>query len=90
MYIDPPYNTEAANSDGNSVANDSLKINNNKFIYRDKFSRNGWLNMMNERLILAKELLKDDGVIFVSIDDSEQAYLKVLMDDIFGEENFVT
>ncbi|MCV3734561.1 site-specific DNA-methyltransferase, partial [Ureaplasma miroungigenitalium] len=42
------------------------------------------------RLILAKELLKDDGVIFVSIDDSEQAYLKVLMDDIFGEENFVT
>ncbi|MCV3754359.1 site-specific DNA-methyltransferase, partial [Ureaplasma zalophigenitalium] len=87
--MDPPYNTEAANSDGNSVANDSLKINNNKFIYRDKFSRNGWLNMMNERLILAKELLKDDGVIFVSIDDSEQAYLKVLMDDIFGEENFV-
>ncbi|MCV3754361.1 site-specific DNA-methyltransferase, partial [Ureaplasma zalophigenitalium] len=83
------YNTEAANSDGNSVANDALKINNNKFIYRDKFSRNGWLNMMNERLILAKELLKDDGVIFVSIDDSEQAYLKVLMDDIFGEENFV-
>ncbi|MCV3754363.1 site-specific DNA-methyltransferase, partial [Ureaplasma zalophigenitalium] len=77
------------NSDGNSVANDALKINNNKFIYRDKFSRNGWLNMMNERLILAKELLKDDGVIFVSIDDSEQAYLKVLMDDIFGEENFV-
>ncbi|MCV3754349.1 site-specific DNA-methyltransferase, partial [Ureaplasma zalophigenitalium] len=90
MYIDPPYNTEAANSDGNSVANDALKINNNKFIYRDKFSRNGWLNMMNERLILAKELLKDDGVIFVSIDDSEQAYLKVLMDEIFGEENFVT
>ncbi len=45
---------------------------------------------MNERLQLAKELLKDDGVIFVSIDDAEQAYLKVLMDEIFGEENFVT
>ncbi|PPJ44891.1 type III restriction endonuclease subunit M, partial [Rhizobium sp. KAs_5_22] len=44
---------------------------------------------MNERLRLAKKLLKDDGVIFVSIDDSEQAYLKVLMDEIFGEENFV-
>ncbi|VEU75437.1 type III restriction-modification system: methylase [Mycoplasmopsis maculosa] len=44
---------------------------------------------MNERLKLAKELLKDDGVIFVSIDDTEQAYLKVLMDEIFGEENFV-
>ncbi|AXE60507.1 type III restriction-modification system methylation subunit [[Mycoplasma] phocae] len=46
--------------------------------------------MMNERLIMARKLLKEDGVIFVSIDDSEQAYLKVLMDEIFGEENFVT
>ncbi|RCT49223.1 site-specific DNA-methyltransferase, partial [Ureaplasma parvum] len=46
--------------------------------------------MMNERLKLAKNLLKNDGVIFVSIDDNEQAYLKVLMDEIFGEENFVT
>ena len=44
--------------------------------------------MLNERLRLAKQLLKDDGVIFVSIDDNEQAYLKVLMDEIFGEENF--
>ncbi len=44
---------------------------------------------MNERLRLARQLLKDDGVIFVSIDDAEQAYLKVLMDEIFGEENFV-
>ncbi|WP_308506905.1 site-specific DNA-methyltransferase [Metamycoplasma hominis] len=60
-----------------------------KFIYRDKFSRTGWLNMMNERLKMARQLLKEDGVIFVSIDDTEQAYLKVLMDEIFGEENFV-
>ncbi len=45
--------------------------------------------MLNERLRLAKQLLKEDGVIFVSIDDSEQAYLKVLMDEIFGEENFI-
>ncbi|QBF34991.1 site-specific DNA-methyltransferase [Mycoplasmopsis phocirhinis] len=44
---------------------------------------------MNERLNLAKKLLKEDGVIFVSVDDNEQAYLKVLMDEIFGEENFV-
>nr|WP_237022762.1 site-specific DNA-methyltransferase [Mycoplasma miroungigenitalium] len=61
-----------------------------KFIYRDKFSRTGWLNMMSERLRMAKDLLKEDGVIFVSIDDTEQAYLKVLMDEIFGEENFVS
>ncbi|EFF41494.1 conserved hypothetical protein [Mycoplasmopsis alligatoris A21JP2] len=45
---------------------------------------------MKDRLELAKELLSEDGVIFVSIDDTEQAYLKVLMDDIFGEENFVS
>ncbi|MBN3534576.1 site-specific DNA-methyltransferase [Mycoplasma procyoni] len=89
IYIDPPYNTEATKNDGNSVANDTENIFANKFIYRDKYSRNGWLNLMNERLKLAKQLLKEDGVIFVSIDDSEQAYLKVLMDEIFGEENFI-
>ncbi|WP_308699387.1 site-specific DNA-methyltransferase [Mycoplasma sp. CSL10166] len=89
IYIDPPYNTESAYSDGNNSANDKENISASKFIYRDKFSRNGWLNMMNERLKLAKKLLKDDGVIFVSIDDNEQAYLKVLMDEIFGEENFL-
>ncbi|WP_416373440.1 site-specific DNA-methyltransferase [Mycoplasmopsis cynos] len=89
IYIDPPYNTEATKSDGNSIANDKENVQATKFVYRDKYSRNGWLNLMNERLKLAKELLKDDGVIFVSIDDAEQAYLKVLMDEIFGEENFV-
>ncbi|MGL5590572.1 MAG: site-specific DNA-methyltransferase [Metamycoplasmataceae bacterium] len=86
IYIDPPYNTESAKSDGN---NDSHKEGeSSKFYYKDKFGRNGWLTMMKDRLTLAKDLLKDDGVIFVSIDDSEQAYLKVLMDEIFGEENF--
>nr|WP_223211503.1 DNA methyltransferase [Mycoplasmopsis edwardii] len=89
IYIDPPYNTEATKNDGNSIANDKENVQATKFVYRDKYSRNGWLNFMNERLKLAKELLKDDGVIFVSIDDAEQAYLKVLMDEIFGEENFV-
>ena len=87
IYIDPPYNTESAKNDGN---NDSYKEgSSSKFIYKDKFGRTGWLNMMKDRLTLAKDLLKDDGVIFVSIDDKEQAYLKVLMDEIFEEENFV-
>ncbi len=87
IYIDPPYNTESAKNDGN---NDSYKDgSSSKFIYKDKFGRCGWLNMMKDRLTLAKDLLTNDGVIFVSIDDSEQAYLKVLMDDIFGEEHFV-
>nr|WP_272457926.1 site-specific DNA-methyltransferase [Mycoplasma bradburyae] len=89
MYIDPPYNTEHAAKDGNGVADDKENKQSKKFIYRDKFSRNGWLNMMQERLVLAHKLLKEDGVIFVSIDDNEQAYLKVLMDEVFGEENFV-
>ncbi|WP_406617973.1 site-specific DNA-methyltransferase [Mycoplasmopsis lipophila] len=88
IYIDPPYNTESASSDGNNFS-EKDEVSSSKFIYRDKFSRNGWLNMMNERLKLAHQLLKDDGVIFVSIDDNEQAYLKILMDEIFGEENFV-
>ncbi|WP_322555916.1 site-specific DNA-methyltransferase [Mycoplasma mycoides] len=89
MYIDPPYNTESSLTDGNNLS-EKDDVSNKKFIYRDKFSRTGWLNMLNERLIMAHQLLKDDGVIFVSIDDSEQAYLKVLMDEIFGEENFIT
>lgn len=87
IYIDPPYNTESAKTDGN---NSSKEGSSSKFIYKDKFGRNGWLNMMRERLVLAKRLLSHEGVIFVSIDDSEQAYLKVLMDDIFGEENTET
>ncbi|WP_318034780.1 site-specific DNA-methyltransferase [Mesomycoplasma ovipneumoniae] len=89
MYIDPPYNTQSSFDDGNQVANDKENILPSKFIYRDKYSRNGWLNLLNERLNLAKKLLKEDGLIFVSIDDNQQAYLKVLMDEIFGEENFV-
>ncbi|WP_341493836.1 site-specific DNA-methyltransferase [Mesomycoplasma ovipneumoniae] len=89
MYIDPPYNTQASFNEGNQIANDKENILPSKFIYRDKYSRNGWLNLLNERLNLAKKLLKEDGLIFVSIDDNQQAYLKILMDEIFGEENFV-
>ncbi|MEA4333907.1 site-specific DNA-methyltransferase [Mycoplasma sp. 1232] len=84
VYIDPPYNTDATKEDGNGYSTSS------KFIYNDKFSRSGWLNLMNDRLKIAKDLIKDDGMIFVSIDDNEQAYLKVLMDEIFGESNFIT
>lgn len=86
IYIDPPYNTEKAREEGNDYKDE---IEASKFIYRDKFTRDGFLNMLNERIKLAYSLLSDDGVIFVSIDDGEQAYLKVLMDEIFGEENFI-
>ncbi|EAJ7098335.1 site-specific DNA-methyltransferase, partial [Campylobacter upsaliensis] len=52
-------------------------------------AHSGWLSFMLPRLKLARDLLKDDGVIFISIDDNEQANLKILCDEIFGEENFV-
>lgn len=63
---------------------------NDGFKYNDNFNHSTWLTFMKNRLEVARELLRDDGVIFVSIDDDEQAYLKVLMDDIFGKNNFVS
>lgn len=62
---------------------------NDEFKYNDNFNHSTWLTFMKNRLEVAKELLRDDGVIFVQCDDNEQAYLKVLMDEIFGTENFV-
>ena len=62
---------------------------NDSFNYNDSFNHSTWLTFMKNRLEIAKKLLTDDGVIFVQCDDNEQAYLKVLMDDIFGRENFV-
>ena len=58
------------------------------FKYNDRFSRSTWLTFMKNRLEVAKDLLKDDGAIFVQCDNNEQSYLKVLMDEIFGEINF--
>ena len=79
IYIDPPYNT-----------------GNKDFIYNDSFvdkedgyRHSKWLSFMNKRLKIAKNLLSDKGVIFISIDDNEQAPLKQLCDEIFGERNFV-
>lgn len=60
-----------------------------KFVYRDKRTHDEWLGFMLPRLKLARDLLREDGVIFISIDDNEQANLKILCDEIFGEENFV-
>jgi adenine-specific DNA-methyltransferase len=74
IYIDPPYNT------GKEA---------DEFKYNDKFNHSTWLTFMENRLGVAKELLRNDGVIFISIDDNEQAYLKVLCDEIFGRENFI-
>ncbi|WP_279197643.1 site-specific DNA-methyltransferase [Bacteroides finegoldii] len=80
IYIDPPYNT--GNKD--FIYNDSFVDS------EDSFRHSKWLSFMNKRLKLAKGLLSDKGVIFISIDDNEQAQLKLLCDEIFEEANFIT
>ena len=62
---------------------------NDSFKYNDSFNHSSWLTFMKNRLEVAKELLREDGVIFVQCDDSEQAYLKVLMDEVFGVNTFI-
>ncbi|MFU0761767.1 site-specific DNA-methyltransferase [Staphylococcus pasteuri] len=59
------------------------------FIYNDKFNHSTWLTFIKNRLELAKEFMKDEGIIMIQCDDNEQAYLKVLADEIFGRENFI-
>lgn len=79
IYIDPPYNT------GNKDF-----IYNDEFVGReDSFRHSTWLSFISERLRIAQKLLSPDGLIFVSIDDNEQAQLKLLMDEIFSEDNFI-
>ena len=100
IYIDPPYNT---GGDGfvyndkfefsDEVLMDKLNLTEEQIkrlhVINGRSSHSAWLTFMYPRLRLAKELLKDTGVIFISIDDNEQANLKLLCDEIFGERNFV-
>lgn len=60
------------------------------FNYNDNFNHSTWLTFMKNRLVVARELLSEDGAIYISIDDKEQAYLKILLDEIFGKNNFLT
>lgn len=79
IYIDPPYNT----------GNKDFKYNDD-FVERDDVYRHSkWLAFMSKRLELAKTLLSEYGIIFVSIGEDEQANLKLLMDSVFGENNFI-
>jgi DNA modification methylase len=101
IYIDPPYNTdkdefvypdkfdkEEAEVLGlaNLSEGDFARMD---FSFKTKKSHNGWLAFMYPRLLLARDLLSKDGVIFISIDDIEQSNLKLLCDDVFGEENLI-
>ena len=99
IYIDPPYNT---GSDG-FVYPDNFQFNIEELAQKigiteeaqrildlsGKSTHSAWLTFMYPRLVLARDLLSDDGVIFISIDDNEQANLKLMCDEIFGEENFI-
>ncbi|ETD73047.1 type III restriction-modification system methyltransferase [Pelistega indica] len=102
IYIDPPYNT---GSDGFVYQDDRKFTPEQlvelgcmdleeaqrvlEFTSKKSNSHSAWLTFMYPRLYIARELLRDDGVIFISIDDNEQAQLKLLCDEVFGEENFV-
>lgn len=63
---------------------------NDGFLYNDNFNHSSWLTFIKNRLEIAHELLSDDGVIFISCDDNEQAYLKIICDEIFNEANFIS
>ena len=81
IYIDPPYNT------GKSfVYQDDFRLH-DKTLSKANRRHVGWLNMMSPRLLLSREFLREDGVIFISIDDKELAHLLLLMDEIYGFEN---
>ncbi len=79
IYIDPPYNTGKKDF----IYNDSYVDT------EDSYRHSKWLSFMSKRLRIAKKLLSDRGIIFISIDDNEQANLKLLCDDVFGESNFI-
>ena len=80
IYIDPPYNT------GKS---DEFMYNDKYVDINDGYRHSKWLSFMNKRLLLAKNLLSDKGVIFIAIDDNEIAQLKLLCIQVFGEDNFI-
>lgn len=105
IYIDPPYNTghdfvyrdnftikKADFEDSVKDANGNIIVSEDEYLENSKANgryHSDWLSMMYPRLRLARNLLTDDGIIFISIDDNEQANLKKLCDDVFGEENFI-
>ncbi len=100
IYIDPPYNTGK-----DFVYSDNFNQNRKEYWEDAEMTENGykidtnaetsgrfhsnWLNMMYSRLLIARQLLKEDGVIFISIDDNEVHHLRKLCDEVFGEENFM-
>lgn len=100
IYIDPPYNTgkdfvytdnftqdKAEYWEDAGVVENGIKIDTNA--ETDGRYHSNWLNMMFSRILIARQLLRDDGIIFISIDDNEMHHLRKLCDEVFGEENLV-
>lgn len=81
IYIDPPYNTGSKE--------ENFRYNDYHVDRNDAYRHSKWLSFMERRLSLAREVLSNEGIIFISIDDNELAQLKLLCDNIFGEENFI-
>ena len=78
IYIDPPFNTGTRiNADGEEIG------------YNDNLEHSIWLSLIRSRLQYLKVLMRDDGVIFVHLDDKEAAYCKVLLDEVFGRKNYI-
>lgn len=102
IYIDPPYNTGNDFIYADDFMRSQKEENEQMGMYDEEYNRlfkntdsNGrfhsdWCSMMHSRLLLARNLLSDDGVIFISIDDNEQANLKKMCDEVFGKGNYVT
>lgn len=78
IYIDPPFNT------GSRIDSDGKEVG-----YEDGVEHSTWLNMMHERFLILYNLLRDDGALFVHLDDNESDYCKILLDEIFGRNNFM-
>lgn len=79
IYIDPPYNT----------GNKDFKYNDQFVDKEDSYRHSKWLSFMHKRLLIAKKLLKEEGIIFISIDENECYQLKLLCDEVFGDKNFI-
>ena len=102
IYIDPPYNTgndfiykDDFRMDSAKYAEESGAVDDEGNRMVQNSNSNGrfhsdWCSMIYSRLLLARNLLTDDGVIFISIDDNEQANLKKICDEVFGGENFIS
>ena len=106
IYIDPPYNTgsdfvyrDNFTVKKNDYTDSSKDDSGRTIISQDEYAENSkangrfhsdWLSMIYSRLKLARNLLSEDGVIFISIDDNEQANLRKICDEVFGEENFIS